>query len=45
MVVVVDPGAAAALAAALPEAVLVGEVVRADDVGQRYVEGPLRVAV
>jgi phosphoribosylformylglycinamidine cyclo-ligase len=45
MVAVVDAGAAGALEAALPEAVLIGEVARADEVGRRYVEGPLRVAV
>jgi phosphoribosylformylglycinamidine cyclo-ligase len=43
MVVVVDPSAAAALEAALPEAVLAGEVVPAAEVGLRYVEAPLRV--
>ncbi len=45
MVIVVDPGAAGVLEAALPEAVLVGEVVPASELGRRYVEGPLRVAV
>jgi len=45
MVVVVDAGAAAALEAALPEAVVVGEVVATAELGRRYVEAPLRVAV
>ena len=44
MVVVVDPRAASALGAALPEAILVGEVARADLLGGRYVEGPLSTA-
>jgi phosphoribosylformylglycinamidine cyclo-ligase len=44
MVVVVDPGAAATLEIALPEAILAGEVVRAAELGRRYVEAPLRVA-
>ena len=44
MIVVVAPSAAAALEAALPEAVLAGEVVPAAELGRRYVEGPLRVA-
>jgi len=44
MVVLVDPGAAAALEAALPDAVLAGEVVPAAELGRRYVEAPLRVA-
>ena len=45
MVVVVPPAAAGALQAALPEAILAGEVVPASEIGSRYVEGPLRVAV
>jgi phosphoribosylformylglycinamidine cyclo-ligase len=44
MVVVVEPSAARALEAALPEAILVGEVARTEDLGRRYAEGPLRVA-
>lgn len=44
MVVVVDSGAVTALTAALPDAVLVGEVVPAAALGARYVEGTLRVA-
>ena len=44
MVIVVDPGAAAALTAALPDAVLVGEVAPAAALGARYVEGALQVA-
>jgi len=44
MIVVVAPSAAAALEAALPEAVLAGEVVPAAELGRRYVEAPLRVA-
>jgi phosphoribosylformylglycinamidine cyclo-ligase len=44
MIVVVAPSAAAALEAALPEAVLAGEVVPAVELGRRYVEAPLRVA-
>jgi phosphoribosylformylglycinamidine cyclo-ligase len=44
MVIVVDPGAAAALTAALPDAVLVGEVAPATALGARYVEGALQVA-
>jgi phosphoribosylformylglycinamidine cyclo-ligase len=44
MVVVVEPRAAAALEAALPEAILVGEVLPAAELGRRYVEAPLRVA-
>jgi len=45
MVLVVEPGAAAALEAALPEAILIGEAVTVGDDGARYAEGPLRVAV
>ena len=45
MIVVVEPRAAAALAAALPEAILVGEALTVEEAGSRYVEGPLRVAV
>jgi phosphoribosylaminoimidazole (AIR) synthetase len=44
MILVVDPGAAAAIRAALPEAVLAGEVVPVADLGARYVEGPLQSA-
>jgi phosphoribosylformylglycinamidine cyclo-ligase len=44
MIVVVDPGAAAALETVLPDAILVGEVMPAAELGRRYVEGPLRVA-
>jgi phosphoribosylformylglycinamidine cyclo-ligase len=44
MVIVVEPAAAPTLAAALPEALLVGEVVAASELGARYVEGPLRTA-
>jgi phosphoribosylformylglycinamidine cyclo-ligase len=44
MIVVVGPGAAAALESALPEAILAGEVVPAAELGRRYVEAPLRVA-
>ena len=44
MVVVVEPRAAAALRAALPEAILLGEVEPADALGARYVEGPLSAA-
>jgi phosphoribosylformylglycinamidine cyclo-ligase len=44
MVVVVDPAAAAPLRAALPEAILAGEVVPADTLGARYAEGPLQAA-
>jgi phosphoribosylformylglycinamidine cyclo-ligase len=43
MVVIVAPGAASALTAALPEAVPVGEVVEAAALGARYVEGLLEV--
>jgi phosphoribosylformylglycinamidine cyclo-ligase len=42
MIVVVAPPAADALAAALPDAVLVGEVAPATGLGARYVEGSLR---
>jgi len=45
MIVVVEPRAAAALATALPEAILVGEALTVEEAGSRYVEGPLRVAV
>lgn len=41
MVVVVARDATAAAAAALPEAVLVGEVAPVEQLGARYVEGPL----
>jgi phosphoribosylformylglycinamidine cyclo-ligase len=41
MVVVVAPGAAGVLGEALPEAVLVGEVLPAATIGGRYAEGPL----
>ena len=41
MVAVVEPAATAALSSALPEAVLVGEVVSTGDLGGRYAEGPL----
>src|SRR5262249_32165392 len=44
MVIVVDPGAASVLEAALPEARLVGEGGPASELGRRYVEGPLRGA-
>jgi phosphoribosylformylglycinamidine cyclo-ligase len=44
MVVVIDPAAEAALQAALPEAILVGEVVPAAQLGARYAEGPLSAA-
>ena len=44
MVVVVAPGARDALQQAIPDAILVGEVQVAADLGARYVEGPLRVA-
>jgi hypothetical protein len=44
MVIVIDPGAATALAAALPDAVLVGEVATVASLGARYVEGTLQVA-
>jgi phosphoribosylformylglycinamidine cyclo-ligase len=43
-VVVVAPEGASALQAALPEAILAGEVVPAAELGRRYVEGPLEVA-
>ena len=42
MVVVASPDARDAVAAALPEAVLVGEVATVASLGARYVEGPLR---
>jgi phosphoribosylformylglycinamidine cyclo-ligase len=44
MILVVDPGAAPILRAALPEAVLAGEVVPVASLGARYVEGSLRAA-
>ena len=44
MVVVVDPRAADALRAALPDAVLVGEAAPVSVLGARYVEGTLQVA-
>ena len=44
MIVVVAAAAAGSLQAALPEAVLAGEVVPASELGRRYAEGPLRVA-
>jgi phosphoribosylformylglycinamidine cyclo-ligase len=44
MVVVVAPEAVDALSAALPEAILVGEVVAASDLGGRYAEGRLEGA-
>jgi phosphoribosylformylglycinamidine cyclo-ligase len=44
MVVVVDPAAAATLRAALPEAIVAGEVVPAETLGARYAEGPLQGA-
>jgi phosphoribosylformylglycinamidine cyclo-ligase len=44
MVVVVDPAAAPTLRAALPEAILAGEVMPADALGARYAEGPLQSA-
>jgi phosphoribosylformylglycinamidine cyclo-ligase len=43
MIVVVAPGAASALTAALPGAVLVGEVVEAAVLAARYIEGMLEV--
>ncbi|MBI2782148.1 MAG: phosphoribosylformylglycinamidine cyclo-ligase [Chloroflexi bacterium] len=42
MVIVVAPEAVAALREALPDAILVGEVVAADVLGGRYAEGRLR---
>ncbi|MEO5704548.1 MAG: hypothetical protein ABIZ52_00170, partial [Candidatus Limnocylindrales bacterium] len=44
MVVVVAPDAVPALARALPDAILVGEVVAADELGGRYAEGRLQGA-
>ena len=44
MVIVLPSAAAAALQVALPEAILVGEVVPAAELGRRYAEAPLRVA-
>jgi phosphoribosylformylglycinamidine cyclo-ligase len=44
MVVVVAPEAVGALTDALPDAVLVGEVVAADELGGRYAEGRLEGA-
>jgi phosphoribosylformylglycinamidine cyclo-ligase len=41
MVLVVAPGAAGELRDALPDAVLVGEVLPVETLGGRYVEGPL----
>jgi phosphoribosylformylglycinamidine cyclo-ligase len=41
MVLVVAPGAAGELRDALPEAILVGEVLPVETLGGRYVEGPL----
>jgi phosphoribosylformylglycinamidine cyclo-ligase len=43
-ILIVAPEAAGTLRAALPEAILAGEVVPAADLGRRYVEGPLKVA-
>jgi phosphoribosylformylglycinamidine cyclo-ligase len=43
MIVVVDPAAAKPLRAVLPDAILVGELLPASDLGARYVEGPLQV--
>ena len=45
MLVVVSRAAAATLDQALPEALLVGEVVAAADLGARYAEAPLSAAV
>jgi len=44
MVVVVAPAAADALEAAMPDALLVGEVAAVEELGGRYVEGPLEHA-
>ena len=44
MIVVVSPAASDALRATLPDAVLVGEVGTSDELGARYVEGPLTSA-
>ena len=44
MVIVLPSAAAAVLQVALPEAILVGEVVPAAELGRRYAEAPLRVA-
>jgi phosphoribosylaminoimidazole (AIR) synthetase len=44
MVVVVAPDAVADTSAALPEAILVGEVVSAEALGGRYAEGRLEGA-
>jgi phosphoribosylformylglycinamidine cyclo-ligase len=44
MVLVVEPAAAATLTTGLPEALLVGEVVAAPQLGARYAEGPLQTA-
>ena len=41
MIAVIDPAAADSLRAALPDAILVGEVLQARELGGRYVEGPL----
>jgi phosphoribosylformylglycinamidine cyclo-ligase len=43
MIAVVEPGAAAALREALPEAMLVGEVAPVAELGARYLEAPLTV--
>ena len=43
MIAVIDPAAADSLRAALPDAMLVGEVLPVSDLGARYVEGPLQV--
>ena len=43
IIVDVAPAAAGALQAALPEAVLAGEILPAAELGRRYAEGPLRV--
>jgi phosphoribosylformylglycinamidine cyclo-ligase len=43
MIAVIDPASADALQATLPDAILVGEVLPATDLGARYVEGPLQV--
>jgi phosphoribosylformylglycinamidine cyclo-ligase len=44
MVLVVDAAAGPALAEALPDAILAGEVVSVEALGGRYAEGPLQVA-
>jgi phosphoribosylformylglycinamidine cyclo-ligase len=43
MIAVIDPAAADALRAALPDAILVGEVLPSAELGGRYVEGPLQI--